>query len=140
MKRLLIGLTAALMGSQVYAQEVSTNGDILLGNGKSTVQIRIGNRSANNVQLTRRVRRLERAVRDLQDIVYDLQSAPVVTDYEYTCRLQGSWNTYTAKGVGSTQQIAEDNAREAVMSKCRSKESFASSCKEDKIKKCYQSK
>ncbi len=139
MTKLLLILSIALVGAQAQSQEITADGNILLRNGKTTVQIRIGDKAPNNKQLVRRVRSLERAVHDLQETVYELQlnDTPMMT--EYTCRLQNSWNTYVAKGAGSTLKVAENNAREAVMANCRAKETFASNCTDSKIQKCYQS-
>lgn len=143
MKKVLIIVVLLFVGAQAYSQEITANGNIRLSDGRSTVQISVGNQSSSNAQLAARVILLERAVRDLQDMVYDLRlnDVPAITEIEYTCRIETSFNrTYTATGLGANEQIAENNAREAVMSKCRSNESFSSNCTERHIKRCYQSR
>jgi hypothetical protein len=52
--------------------------------GNKLVVISIGNENTNSREMVQRIRTLERAVRDLQEIVYDLRSNPQ-QESRYAC-------------------------------------------------------
>jgi len=62
-------------------------GGISIGNGEDVIRIDINNRSREARTLHQRVRKLERAVNQLQNMVYDLQDNTTVVDQEvsYNC-------------------------------------------------------
>jgi hypothetical protein len=108
----LMMITTCLTAS---AQSRRGEGRIEIGNGDSTVRISIGNDRDNNIFLTRRVRLLEEAVRDLQDQVYDLRENDFPrerTETEVVCSLKTSFRG-TYLGKASTRLEAEALARNA---------------------------
>ena len=74
--------------SMNFSQAQSVNdilgGEINLSDGRSTVRISIGNDRFDQRRLIQRVRLLEQAVRDLQDVVYDLQANPA-QEIKFNC-------------------------------------------------------
>jgi hypothetical protein len=78
MKKIILVVLGLVAFSQAFAQSrVDRNGNIILGNGRTTVRIEVGD-SRDDREILSRVRRLEQAVRDLQVQVYQLQSEPRV--------------------------------------------------------------
>lgn len=74
MKKLTIIAMTLLMATSAFAQ-TRNSGDLVLRDGRTTVRINVGSDRDERDQLMR-IRRLEQAVRDLQDQVYQLQSTP----------------------------------------------------------------
>lgn len=79
MKKLIfaIALISTILSTGAFAQRRDDrgNGRVTVGNGRSIVRIEIGD-DRDDREILMRVRRLEEAVRDLQDQVYQLQSQP----------------------------------------------------------------
>lgn len=75
--------------------------DISLLDGRKLVVVSIGNENTNSREMVQRIRTLERAVKDLQEIVYDLRSSPQ-QESKYacevvTCRKSSSIHANSAK-------------------------------------------
>lgn len=103
----LIIITASLTASAQSRPE----GRIDLRSGESTIRISVGNDRDRDLQLTKRVRMLEEAVRDLQAQVYDLRDEPRTrTNTVYVCVLNAAFNEVYI-GKASSQIEAEANAR-----------------------------
>lgn len=105
----LIIITASLTAS---AQSRRSEGRIDLSSGDSTIRISVGNDRDRDLQLTKRVRMLEEAVRDLQAQVYDLRDEPrrERTVTTVVCAMTTSFNG-TFIGKASSQTEAEANVR-----------------------------
>jgi hypothetical protein len=73
--KFVVAMLLSLVTVSAFAQSRVRNGSIDLGNGRSTIRIEIGD-DRDDREMLRRVRNLERAVRDLQDQVYQLQAQP----------------------------------------------------------------
>ena len=99
----------AIFGLLLFSFQ-SFAGEISIGNGKSTIEISIGDDRSDERELNRRVRVLERAVRDLQAKVYNLTQAPVVTE-QWSCTLTPFTDRY--EGNGTTENMARVNASRA---------------------------
>jgi hypothetical protein len=81
----LVALCALIFSITATQAQRHRDGDITLTDGRRTVRINIGDERFERGQLMRRIRRLEEAVRDLQDSVYDLQTNPT-QEVKFTCR------------------------------------------------------
>lgn len=129
MKKLLILIIA--MGSlSVFAQRRDRSDTIDLRNGRTTLRISV-NSDTHNRNLGKRVKRLERAVRDLQDMVYDLQSTSTggVSTVVYTCTMKvDHWTQYIGE-----EEITRSRAIKSVMNKCKQNETFDSNCKTERV-------
>jgi hypothetical protein len=126
MKRIIL-LVAILSLTSISALAQSrgrTGGSVVLGNGQDIIRIDINNRS-NRGNLDKRVDRLERAVRQLQNRVYELEDDRDIVQLLWRCKLTNeTWgNTYYGE-ASTSRSVAERTAHE----KCLEKESFASSC------------
>lgn len=97
-----------LLSSQVYGQEIQLN------NGKSTVLIELNNGDQNQ---DRRIRRLERAVRDLQDQVWQLSSGSS-SQKLYVCKVTAFMTTFT-----SAKHNLEYDAKEDALARCKKENS-----------------
>ena len=109
-------------------------GEISLNDGKNILRIDIGNDRDEGRDLTQRIIRLERAVRELQNRVYDLEddAKPSRQVKVTTCILQTPFDgVFIGKGVN------EIEARANAVRQCSPKVSFVF-CSEDKIKKCEE--
>lgn len=84
MKKTLIVSLLALVAGIMTTQARDRDGSITLRDGRSVVRISIGDEDRNERVMVRRIRRLEEAVRDLQDTVYDLQTQTPVEN-KYVC-------------------------------------------------------
>lgn len=73
--KFIVAMLISVVTVSAFAQSRVRNGNIDLGNGRSTIRIEIGD-DRDDREMLRRVRNLERAVRDLQDQVYQLQAQP----------------------------------------------------------------
>ena len=82
MNKLILLLSMTMIATSVNALE----GLIRVTDGHSIVRINIGEENQSKRDMGRRIRRLEAAVRDLQDMVYDLQTtAPVPSEILFEC-------------------------------------------------------
>jgi hypothetical protein len=103
----LIIITASLTASAQSRPE----GRIDLRSGESTIRISVGNDRDRDLQLTKRVRMLEEAVRDLQAQVYDLRDEPrTQMKVSYVCVLNAAFNEVFI-GKATTQIEAKANAK-----------------------------
>ena len=78
MKKLLALLSVLIIASQslvAFADPGPRSGRLTLRDGRSIVRIEVGD-ERDDREMLRRIHRLESAVRDLQDQVYQLQTAP----------------------------------------------------------------
>jgi hypothetical protein len=100
MKKILLASLAVILSiSTSYARNF--NHDVSLLDGNKLVVISIGSENTNSREMVQRIRTLERAVRDLQEIVYDLRSNPQ-QESRYaceavTCRRSSSIHANSAK-------------------------------------------
>ncbi len=99
------------MSVSAFAQSRVRNGNIDLGNGRSTIRIEIGD-DRDDREMLRRVRNLESAVRDLQDQVYQLQSQPRTISLHVCSANIFSVGTIVAKAESRIESIA------SVMAQC----------------------
>ena len=124
MKKFLIPaiLLALFLSGSILAEEF--NGSIKLG--KNVIRIDVGDSDRN---LSMRVRRLERAVRQLQDRVFELENdSPISDDPRWTCVLKNDWNrTYIGKSMTKV------GAKADAMQKCGRVETSSFNCEEDDI-------
>ena len=111
-------------------------GSIRLDDGKNIFRMDIGNEKENDSrELSRRVNRLERAVRELQNRIYDFEDDSVPATREvtvYTCVLPTSFDG-TFIGKGKTEVEARANA----VNSC--KKAGAPFCYESNVRKCESS-
>lgn len=126
----LIAILSLVSLSALAQRRSSGNvrGGISIGNGDDIIRIDINNRSRETRTLQQRVKKLERAVRQLQNMVYDLQDDRdvVVAQPLWRCQIQTSRNTYYGEPSES-----KFSAERSVTEKCERKESFASTCRHD---------
>lgn len=118
----LIIITASLTAS---AQSRHSEGRIDLRSGDSTIRISVGNDRDRDLQLTKRVRMLEEAVRDLQAQVYDLRDEPrrERTVTTVVCSLSTPFNgTFIGKASSQTEAeaLANRNCEKSGASFCYS--------------------
>ena len=133
MKKIIAILTLVLLSTATFAGDYGTIG---LNDGKNILRIDIGNeRDVDSRQLAQRITRLERAVRELQNRVYDLEDEAIPARREvkiFTCTLPTSFDG-TFVGRGKTQ----GEARAEASNNC--KEGGASFCNDSDIKSCESS-
>ena len=107
----LLALIIIMASLTASAQSRQSEGRIDLRSGDSTIRISVGNDRDRDLQLTKRVRMLEEAVRDLQAQVYDLRDEPrTQTRTIYVCVLNAAFNQVFI-GKASSQIEAQANAR-----------------------------
>lgn len=107
MKKILFSILSGLVlmaSMPVNAQEVR------LQNGRSTILIDVGGGNSRDQEM--RIRRLERAVRDLQDQVWQLSVQPIKQDI-WVCEATPFMDRYT-----SGKHALEYDAREDVRRQC----------------------
>jgi len=105
----LIAMLVLVTATTSFAQSRRDNGRIEIGNGRSTVRITVNDRVDSNQN--ERIRRLEEAVRDLQNQVYDLRDQPQTTIVRMNvCSLKSTFDG-TFIGKASTRIEAEAEAR-----------------------------
>ncbi len=97
-KLMLVVTTALLISSSLFAQNF--NASIKLPDGSSTVRINVGDN--NNRDVMGRMIMLERAVRDLQNRVYQLEdSAP--SRVNWMCKVTAFSKTFFGEGDSLNQ-------------------------------------
>lgn len=120
-------LLASLLSTSAFAQNRrGGDGSITLRDGRTILRIDVGD-DRDDRELLRRVHRLEKAVRDLQDKVYELQNT-VPAQTLYTC-YGNIFSIGTVKGQGYSRIEAMSNA----MAECNRK-GGSIFCKEKEIK------
>jgi len=118
MKKFIL-LALALLSLSAVAQRRGDDrdGSLTLRDGRNIMRIEIGD-DRDDRDMLRRVRRLEQAVRDLQDQVYQLQSTPVAAPRRHYVVCSG---TYFRAGPLSARANTETEARASLMSQCASR-------------------
>ncbi len=92
------------------------SGEIILRNGHSGVRISIGDERMNDRDLRRRIVSLEKAVRDLQNEVYNLQDTR--PSEQWICTMKDNFGkTYYSVDSESFSQMA---AQRSVVQQCES--------------------
>lgn len=102
----LFAAAILFVSTYAFAQEIQLN------NGKKTLLIQVGGASASLDQ-DARIARLERAVRDLQDQVYQLSTRPTAQANWYVCEVEAFGRSYK-----SDKQNLEYDAREQAKDRC----------------------
>lgn len=129
----IITILALVLSTAAVARDYGT---ISLNDGKNIFRIDIGNdRDVETRQLVKRIVRLERAVRELQNRVYDLEDDAAPSRREvtiFTCTLPTSFDG-TFIGKGKTAAEARANA----VNKCEMGGGFP--CNDSRIKSCETS-
>lgn len=109
MKFLMFVISILFLLPTAYSQEIQ------LGDGKKTILIDIGG-GANSTSQEARIRLLERAVRDLQNQVFQLSmNKPAAQTNLYVCEIMAFGNKYK-----SEKQALEYDAREQAKERCTS--------------------
>ncbi len=133
MKKSLFILALAFISTASFAQDF---GNLTLNDGKTIFRISVGNeRDTDSRSQSQRIARLERAVRELQNRVYDLEDSSRPSGREvttYTCTLPTSFNGVF---IGKASTVAE--ARAMASNNCSA--SGAMFCDDHRIKTCEQS-
>ncbi len=115
MKKLLIALLSLSFMATAYAQDRGrVSGTIRIGDGTDVVRININNDRNNNTN--KRLKRLERAVRQLQNRVYELEDGPTSQESSYncsvkTCRQSASIHSATVSNCRFFNMFAVEKVR-----------------------------
>jgi hypothetical protein len=113
--KFMIALIVLVSSVSTFAQSRNSDGRVEIGGGRSTVRIVVGN-DRQDANQNDRIRRLEQAVRDLQDQVFDLRDQPQTTIVRTNvCSLKTTFDG-TFIGKASTRTEAEAQVR----NKCES--------------------
>ena len=134
MKKIAVILALLTISTSSFARD--NYGTISLNDGKNILRIDIGNeRESDSRELSKRVARLERAVRELQNRIYDLEddSGPTTREVKiFTCILPTSFDgTFIGKGK------TEAEARASASNNCE--KSGAPFCSDRYVKNCETS-
>lgn len=131
MKSLLVLLTLT-MSVSAFARD-SYEGRFTKNDGTTIVRIEVGNDRDNDTRaMTRRIIQLERAVRELQNRVYDLEddARPLTREVTlYTCSMRSNFNEFFA----GDESLSEAQARASVIGKC-TKVRHPMFCEDTKVK------
>lgn len=126
-------IESIILSTSSFARDYSS---ISINDGSNILRIDIGNdRDLDARQLVRRITKLERAVRELQNRVYDLEDDATPNQREvtvYTCALPTAFDG-TFVGKGKTAAEARANAVNA----CHKGGGFP--CSDDRVKSCETS-
>lgn len=131
MKKLIVLILALGTITSAFAQagpRTEANGSIKLGDGRNVVRISVGD-DRDERDMLRRIHRLEQAVRDLQDQVYQLQSAPQQVSVKVHVCTGKMFRAGQVTGKGSSRVEAIGNA----MDDCSAKRGDIF-CEEDKLR------
>lgn len=117
---LVLVLSVVLSSLSAFAQSRRGNrddrGTVVLRDGRSIVRIEVGD-DRDDRDMLMRVRRLEQAVRDLQDKVYELQTSNIPrTQTIYVC----SANVFSV-GVVIGKATTKIEAKAAAIKQCQAK-------------------
>ena len=129
-------LVIAVVFGTVFAHagkvNVNIETEVTIGGGKKTIIVDVGNQERSAEQ---RVRRLERAVRDLQIQVYQLQLNNIqqpIAIAVHTCSLPTSFDgTFLGKG------LTEIEARANAVNACKDGGGFP--CSDSRVENCATS-
>lgn len=103
-------LSILLVAGLSLISNLSVGQEIVVGNGKKTIIIDLNSKDANQEW---RIQRLERAVRDLQEQVWQLSLKPINQDL-HVCTYKAFMETYT-----SQKHNLEYDADEEALNKCK---------------------
>lgn len=103
----LIFIALALVSLSSFARDVRGSGEIVIGNGQTTIGIRVGDRSLDQNMMIERILLLERAVRDLQIQVYNLSMNDLPSNDLYECRVTAFGKTYYGQGETNGRALSE---------------------------------
>lgn len=109
-----IVLALALVSLSSFAQRGGRGdreGSVTLGDGRNIVRIEVGD-DRDDREMLRRVRRLEQAVREMQEQVYQLQSTPAPRRSYVACSGQ-FFSVGTVSARGNTETEARGNLAQA---------------------------
>ncbi len=107
---MLKALVTTVLGTLILSSSVAMAQEVQLSDGRRTILIDVGGGESRDQEM--RVRRLERAVRDLQDQVWQLSVAPVKQDI-WVCEATPFMDRYV-----SGKYALEYDAREDARRKC----------------------
>ena len=124
MKKFLAVIILCAVGP--FAQADDIDGSIVLRDGSKTVRISVGDHVTNSVGTSKRIRRLERAVRDLQDRVYELEGDEQRVVATWICKVEGLKGTFYGEDV--TRGRAERQAQESCQKRFHSMHCKFQSC------------
>ena len=121
--KFIITLLLSIFVTSAFAQSASLG----YSTGDGFIRISVGDSTSSDVrQLTRRIYRLENAVRDLQDRIYDLEDGQF-SQISWTCSIVTKWGD----AYFSRPMATRGEAMSSAYSKCARKEAFNSNCTED---------
>lgn len=116
MKSLLV-LLALTLTTSAFARETNRDGRFNTNDGGTIIRIEVGNdRDTDSRQMMRRMVQLERAVRELQNRVYDLEddARPQTRDVRiYTCEMTSDFGDTSIGASALTELEARKNAENA---------------------------
>lgn len=140
MKSILVLLALSLSVSAFAQDRRQMNGRLDLRDGSTIVRINVGSdRESDSRENSKRIASLERAVRELQNRVYDLEDETRPSTREvtvYACSLKSAFKG-TFLGKGTTEVEAKTNA----VQKCiQGSNNDAFFCGEERIGRCDISK
>lgn len=122
----LISLISLVTISTASARSLDLDGSITLRDGGNVVRINVGGEDKQDSRsMIRRINRLERAVRALQNRAYDLEDTQELQVEKWTCKIV--INAFGDTYYGETKS-SRGEAERSAHQKCLSEESFASSC------------
>lgn len=107
---MLKALVTAVLGTVIFSSTVAMAQEVQLSDGRRTILIDVGGGGNRDQEL--RIRRLERAVRDLQNQVWQLSVNPVQQDI-WVCEATPFMDRYV-----SQKYALEYDARENARAKC----------------------
>ena len=107
MKKLLLALLSLTFIATASAQDRNqVSGDIRIGDGTNVLRISVNRSETTNTRdLSKRMQRLERAVRQLQNRVYELEDTPVDQEASYNC------NVITCRESSSIHSASRNNCQ-----------------------------
>lgn len=122
----LISLFSVMTASSASARVLNLDGSITLHDGGRVVRINVGGEDRQDSRsMIRRIKRLEEAVRALQNRVYDLEDTQVLQVEKWTCKIVR--NSFGDTYYGDTEP-SRGEAERSAHQRCLSEESFASRC------------
>ena len=98
-KLLLLSIVTFVFGSStVFARGVDIGGNLTLGDGSNILRINIGDeKTTDRKSMAKRMKRLERAVRDLQNRIYDLEDSDTTETPIWFCTAEAFGKVYTVE-------------------------------------------
>lgn len=130
MKSAFAVLALIILSTSAFAQRRGGDDEVVLRDGRRIIRIDVGD-DRDERDMLRRVRRLEQAVRDLQEQVYQLQAAPVRTTSHVCSATVFSIGMVIGRGPTQTE------ARASAMQECE-RRGGSIFCRPDELR-CEQS-